>query len=120
MGRPKGGNNHRYTPEFKLKVVMYNREQGKAQTERVYNISSSVFYKWERIYLEEGIEGLSIERRGRSIRPGGKPKGRPVKLSAKVEADLISENQRLRMENDYLKKLAALIQEEEKKPKRSK
>ena len=79
-----------------------------------------MFYKWDRIYLEEGIEGLSIERRGRSIKPGGKPKGRPVKLSAKVEADLLAENQQLRMENDYLKKLAALIQEEEKKQKKSK
>lgn len=120
MGRPKDGKNRHYSPEFKLEVVMYYKEQGKAQTKRVYNISSSVFYRWERIYLEEGIEGLSIERRGKLIKPGGKPKGRPIKLSAKVEADLISENQRLRMENDYLKKLAALIQEEEKKPKRSK
>jgi transposase len=120
MGRPKNGINNSYTPEFKLEVVLYNREQGKSQTERVYHIHSSVFYKWDRIYLEEGIEGLSIERRGRSIKPGGKPKGRPVKLSRKVEADLISENQRLRMENDYLKKLAALIQEEEKKQKKSK
>ena len=33
------------------------------------------------------------------------------KLSKEVEEDLIAENQRLRMENEYLKKLNALVQE---------
>ena len=42
-------------------------------------------------------EGLMKERRGRGS------KGRPPKLDTKVEEDLIAENQRLRMENEYLK-----------------
>lgn len=33
------------------------------------------------------------------------------KLDKKTEEDLIAENQRLRMENEYLKKLNALVQE---------
>ena len=41
------------------------------------------------------------------------------KLSKEVEEDLIAENQRLRMENAYLKKLQALVQERIK-PKQSK
>lgn len=49
--------------------------------------------KWERIYLEEGKEGLYIERRGR------KSTGRPPKLKKEVEEDLIAEVQRLRAEN---------------------
>ena len=53
--------------------------------------------KWERIYLEEGKEGLYVERRGR------KSTGRPPKLKKKVEEDLIAEVQRLRAENAYLK-----------------
>jgi hypothetical protein len=69
---------------------------------------------WERIYLEEGAEGLYIERRGR----GGT--GRPPKLGKKTEEDLIAENQRLRAENDYLKKLNALVIEEERLNKRRK
>ena len=42
-------------------------------------------------------------------------KGRPPKLDRKVEEDLIAENQRLRMEIDYLKKLSALVLAEERK-----
>ena len=41
----------------------------------------------------------------------GKKRGRPPKLDKQVEEDLIAENQRLRMEIEYLKKLNALVQE---------
>ena len=55
-----------------------------------------IIERWERIYLEEGPEGLAIERRGRSS------KGRPPKQVPKqVEEDLLAEVQRLRAENDY-------------------
>jgi transposase-like protein len=120
FGRPKGGVNNTYTPEFKLEIIKFNKEHGPKETERVYGVVNTVFYKWERVYLEEGIDGLSVERRGRRKNQEDGLKGRPIKLDAKVEEDLIAENQRLRMENDYLKKLAALIQEEGKKQKKSK
>lgn len=68
--------------------------------------------RWERIYLEEGAEGLMKERRGRAT-VDGKKRGRPPKLDKKVEEDLIAENQRLRMEIEYLKKLSALVLAEE-------
>ncbi len=64
--------------------------------------------QWERIYLTEGPEGLYIERRGRSS------KGRPTAFPKKVEEDLLAEVQRLRAENAYLKKLQALVLEEER------
>ncbi len=66
--------------------------------------------RWERIYLEEGAEGLMKERRGIACKASGCNKGRPPKLDKKVEEDLIAENQRLRMEIEYLKKLDALVQ----------
>ena len=56
-----------------------------------------IIERWERIYLEEGPEGLSVERRGRSST------GRSKKLPKEVEEDLLAEVQRLRAENDYLK-----------------
>ena len=68
-----------------------------------------IIKRLERIYREEGPEGLSVERRGR------KSTGRTVKLSKTVEEDLIAENQRLRAEIDYLKNLQALVWEEERR-----
>ena len=68
-----------------------------------------IIERWERIYLEEGPEGLAIERRGRSS------KGRPPK---QVEEDLLAEVQRLRAENDYLKNLQALVLEDERRQHR--
>ena len=76
---------------------------------RQFEVSyDTVVANWERIYLAEGPESLYIERRGR-----GK-KGRPTKFSKEVEEDLLKEVQRLRAENAYLKKLQALVLEEER------
>ena len=76
--------------------------------------------RWERIYLEEGKEALLLERRGRACAASGTQKGRKPKLDKQVEEDLIAENQRLRMEIDYLKKLRALVLEEERQNKKNK
>ena len=84
---------------------------GYNETMRKYGIGAhDAIWKWERIYLEEGSAGLYVERRGQGNKSGG-AHGRPPKLDKKIEEDLIAENQRLRMENDYLKKLHALVQE---------
>ncbi len=63
----------------------------------------SVILRWERIYPEEGAEGLMKESRGRACSESGKRKCRPPKLDKKVQEDLIAENQRLRTEIEYLK-----------------
>lgn len=109
----KGQKFKKHSPEFKLSVILDMRENhlGLMETERKYDIHHSVIAKWERIFLEEGAEGLMRERRGRASGANGVRKGRPPKLDKKVEEDLIAENQRLRMENEYLKKLNALVQE---------
>ena len=62
-------------------------------------------------------QALYEERRGRKKNMSSKP--RKKKLSKEIEEDLIAENQRLRMENAYLKKLQALVQKRTK-PKQSK
>ena len=108
---PKGVPNKRYTPEFKQLVVETMREEGLSLSEamRRFNINClSIIKRWERIYLEEGPEGLAVERRGR------KSTGQPAKLPKEIEEDLIAENQRLRAENAYLKNLQALVLEEER------
>ena len=116
----KGTIQQKYSAEFKIGVIMDMREHhmGYRETVRKYwdvskgqeaNYKNAV-QRWERIYLEEGAEGLMKERRGRAGAASGKKKGRPPKLDKKVEEDLIAENQRLRMEIEYLKKLDALVQ----------
>ena len=107
----------KYSPEFKLSVILDMRENKLTYTETmckwlpdVDKRTVSIIQRWERKYLEEGYEGLMKDNRGRpSI--NGKKRGRPPKLDKKIEEDLIAENQRLRMENEYLKKLNALVQE---------
>ena len=114
---PKGKRDKRYTPEFKIKVVETMHEEGLSQREaaRQFEIAShDRVSKWERIYLEEGKEGFYVERRGR------KSTGRPPKLKKEVEEDLISEVQRLRAENAYLKKLNALVSERVRQEKKHK
>ena len=115
----------RYSSEFKLCVIMDMREHhlGYKETVRKYwDISKgqednykNIVKRWERIFLEEGAKGLMKERRGRACKASGSNKGRPPKLDRKVEEDLIAENQRLRMEIEYLKKLSALVLAEEQK-----
>lgn len=122
----KGQKFTKYSPEFKLSVILDMREHKLSyhETMRKYfpylaGSKNFGFLKvWERIYLEEGAEGFMKERRGRNSKCS--PKKKP--LLPDVEQDLIAELQQLRernewleMENEYLKKLNALVQAEEQK-----
>lgn len=118
--------NTKYSPEFKIAVIMDMRENHLSyrETARKYNIGSNEsqgkdrLRGWERIYLEEGAAGLMAERCGR--KSTGRPRKQPLNKS--TEEDLIAENQRLKerieyleAENEYIKKLSALVYAEEQK-----
>ena len=101
--RKKGAKNKIYSTEFKIAVIMdmRNNHLGYRETARKYNIAANDsqgkdrLKDWERIYLEEGAEGLMTERRGR------KSTGRPKKkLDKSVEEDLIAENKRKTKSNN--------------------
>ena len=112
---PKGIPNKRYTADFKKQVseTMMAEKMSYCETARRFEISSDTRIKdWERVYLTEGPEGFSVERRGRES------KGRPKKLPTAVEEDLLAEVQRLRAENAYLKNLQALVLEEERRQRK--
>ena len=105
---PKGVPNKRYTGEFKQMVVetMIREKISYKEAARRFDVSCDTrVASWERIYLTEGPEMLYVERRGRGS------KGRPPRLPKEVEEDLLKEVQRLRAENEYLKKLQALVLE---------
>ena len=128
----------RYSAEFKVSVIMDMRKHhlGYCETARKYDLGDPklggvvhTLQRWERVYLEEGAEGLMKERRGRAssvngtrkgraCKASGTRKGRPLKLDKKVEEDLIAENQRLRMEIEYLKKLDALVRKREQEERK--
>ena len=112
---PKGVPNKKYTGEYKQMVVETLRREKLSYKEAMRQFEMGdhhIIQRWERIYLEEGPEGLYVERRGRSS------KGRPPKLDKQVEEDLITENQRLRTEVAYLKNLQALVLERERQQRK--
>lgn len=114
---PKGVPNKRYTGEFKQKVVetMHKEKLSYCEAARRFEVSNNHrVASWERIYLEEGPAGLYIERRGR------KSTEQTKKMPKEVEEDLLTEVQRLRAENAYLKKLNALVAERVRQEKKRK
>ena len=105
----------KYSPEFKISVILNMRENHLSYRETVRKywgtknrqeeeLYRSSVKKWERIYLEEGEAGFYVERRGRTRKVDNLKIGRPKKksLDKKVEEDLIAENQRLKEEIQYL------------------
>ena len=111
-----------YSGEFKAHVVEYMHQTPTSvrQAAAIFGVPTpSTVSKWERIYYEEGKEALFEERRGRKNSMPDKKKATPKKKDVNENADLQKEVQYLRMENEYLKKLIALVQEREKSEKQT-
>lgn len=112
-------NTIRYTGDFKHQLIreMLDQKLSLHQISAKYLITHSLISKWRREY----------EQYGASILFKTQPRGRPPKMKKKSEnkqvgpiseyEKLLKENERLRAENDYLKKLRALIQKNEAQKK---
>ena len=110
-----------YSGEFKIYVVeyMHAKNMSLKETSHYFCIpSDTTVAKWERIYYEEGPDALLEDRRGRK-NMGKKNISKPKK-NVNENEDLLAEVQRLRMENEYLKKLNALVLEREKSEQKKK
>lgn len=111
-----------YSGDFKVSVVEYIHENNVSLFRAATHFgipSDATVGNWERIYWEDGPEALYKDNRGRKCKMA-KDKTEKPKMDKQVEEDLIAEVQRLRMENEYLKKLNALVQAKEKSAKETK
>ena len=107
---------YNWTAEQKYQVLEYMHEKhiSCAETGIQFGIGgSSTVWQWEQRYLENGIEGLEDKKKGSKPRT---PKPKPPKTR---EEELLEENLYLRAENEYLKKLNALVAEREKRERGS-
>lgn len=115
-GKPSG----KYTPEFRIAVVqaMMENQWSYTETAKQYGINRSVVQLWMRTYQEKGCAGLEMKKNQETKLENpkrGRPRKHPLKPreAAPRDKELLAELHRLRMENDYLKKLNALALEKE-------
>ena len=113
----KGLNSHtnNWTANQKSEVLKYMSENQLSfrETGVRLGIRHSTILQWERKYLENGISGLEDKKKGR------KPRTPKPKLPMTRLEELEEENLNLRIENEYLKKLNALVAEREKRERES-
>ena len=83
-------------------------------------IGPSLLIKWHKIYMESGIDGLQSLKKGRKPAMTKKTKTSKKKDSEKTKEELLEELEYLRAENEYLKKLDALVQERKAREQKKK
>lgn len=114
--------NQAYSIDFKINVLrsIDNDLLSLREARLKFNIpTDSVIIKWQKDFTNFGLEGLQSKPRGRQKSMSTiKRKKRKSDKPLTREEELLLENEALRCELDYLKKLQALIQAEEKAKKR--
>lgn len=106
LKNPKGS----YSGDFKLQVIQYMHANhwSYLETSNHFRIGNHKIVKsWEQILKEKGPEALYMEPRGRKREMSTKRKV----VDKDTEKLLRKEIEQLKMENEYLKKLNALVQE---------
>ena len=123
MGKT-GRKNKKYSTEFKISVIMDKQEHqlGYKETVRKYWEESKGYEdryrgtvkRWERIFKEDGGEGLMEGKRKKAEKASPTEKVRLPRTDKEI-AEMAAENQRLRMEIEYIKKLSALVLADEQR-----
>ena len=106
-----------YEPSLKLEVLKYRVETGSSYltTAAYFNLPSPyTIQRWEELYNRLG-EGAFVSKKEGP--PTMEKKGQAEKDTIKA---MKAELEQLRMENAYLKKLKALVQNKEKSPNKTK
>ena len=108
-----------FSGEFKLKVLNYQQEHhlSDSQTALIFGITNQgTICAWRKKYITGGTEAL-FQKQGRRSKM---PKKSLIPNKPREEWTKDEELAYLRMENEYLKKLTALIQEDKQREKDSK
>lgn len=112
-----------YTQQFKLDVLNYMVEHGTSliETAAIFKISApSAISKWRKQFETLGLDALQSKKKGRlSMKKESMKQTKQTLAEGSVEA-LEARIKQLEMENAYLKKLNALVQNKEKSPIRTK
>ena len=104
--------NQTYTVDFKIKVLKSINKKSLSLRKAclLFNIpTKSIIIKWQKDFTNFGLEGLQPKQRGRPLSMSDyKRKKRKSDKPLTREEELLKENERLRCENELLKKLQAL------------
>ena len=121
--KPRSGGKYiTYDPSFKLRVTEYwleHPEVSSSQISEMFHASRGAIRSWRKIYLEQGADALRKEMRRKSKNmKNGKRKimAEQAEMSDSPQKRIETLEKQVRylqMENDYLKKLNALVQEKE-------
>jgi transposase len=108
-----------YTQQFKLDVLNFMIEKGTSlnETAAIFNIPApSTILVWKKQLETQGVDALQSKKKGRlSMKKESNnqlKQGSVEELEARIK--------QLEMENEYLKKLKALVQNKEKSPNKTK
>jgi transposase len=111
-----------YSAAYKLLILnhMWDNQLSYRETIAVFNLRSRAGLRnWEKRYRGGGIAALEPRRKGRPKTMPDRPRKPPLPpKNEQSRAELMAELNRLRMENDYLKKLKALAQTKQAPTKR--
>jgi transposase len=103
-----------YDGTFKVKVLKWRLENRASLTETALHFditNAGTISTWEKKFHEEGLEAL-YKQRGRPKQMIQNPKENKSKKNKLSEVERLNEEIKLlKIENEYLKKLKALIQE---------
>ncbi|ACA38685.1 transposase [Lysinibacillus sphaericus C3-41] len=91
------------------------------ETAAIFKIPApSTISAWRKQYETQGLDALQSKKKGRpSMKKEFNKQSKQAPVKGSTEA-LEARNKQLEMENEYLKKLNALVQNKEKSPNRTK
>ena len=112
-----------YSQQFKLDVLNYMIEHGTSlvETAAIFKIAApSAISTWRKQLEIQGMDALQSKKKGYlSMKKESAKHPKQVPAEGSVEA-LEARIKQLEMENEYLKKLNALVQNKEKSPNKTK